>query len=113
MGSNYEPSGEVYFWVPTKSGLEHLVSIRFVDRDELRAAFSHAKAYGWRAFSEGKQQKQISPTDYYAPPNGSDKPVCPKHGIIRMREDNGGKGWYCSAKTQDGFCGWQSWKSKG
>jgi hypothetical protein len=36
---------------------------------------------------------------------------CPEHGAKSLKDDNKGKGQYCSAKVGEGYCSRKSWKS--
>lgn len=35
---------------------------------------------------------------------------CPEHGTGKLKPDANGKGLYCSAKTNGGYCSRKSWK---
>lgn len=111
MGGKYEPVGSLFFWVHSTNGDLHLAQLRFSNEDEVRQIMNFTKARGWKPFGGETDTGTISPLEIFAPPMaGKGDRVCPKHGAKYLKEDGKKRGEYCSARENNGFCGWQSWK---
>lgn len=104
MSSEHTIRGRIEFLVPASQGGEHLITLDFVTKEELKDVLTYAQAHNFkpRFFGPSVANGSQSPTSTSG--SQASPPTCPLHKTPMKLSKQKSGGYYCPKKDGERYC---------